>query len=177
MGKSNFLYNLITLSLSLTLASLFYLVNPEWLGIVLASIITILGIYCCFTDKIYTIPPCINERHTTMMFNIFLLVTGAVSFFVLEKEFRTFSILGILSGLLGIIYWFTDKRYVGKNIKQILLNECHIMPPEAGLTTAAIVVINALVHKSFTTTTLILSIVFLIDAISQFIYRKKRANN
>jgi hypothetical protein len=109
----------------------------------------------------------------TLLFNIFLLVAGLISFLAIGGKLRLFSILVSLSGLLGILYWIKDKRYAGRNVKQLLSEECHFLDPDIELVIVALFVVESLIRNSFATSTLITILVLLIDATSQYMLKKK----
>ena len=58
-------------------------------------------------------------------------------------------------------------------MKQIILDECHLLPPPIELIIVALTIVDCIINKTFASSTLIITLVWLIDAMSQYILIKK----
>lgn len=173
MQKNKIFDSILTISYSLAIASLLYIAWPNLLGVILSLIVIALGIFSCFTERIFKIPSRFIVLHMTLLLNIFLLLSGSYLFFIIGGKLRPFYILIALSAALGIIFWIIGKRYAGKKMKQIILDECHLLPPPIELIIVALTIVDCIINKTFATSTLIITLVWLIDAMSQYILIKK----
>ena len=162
---------IILISFVIAITYLILLIVPKVYGILIGITLIAITMFGIFTENHFNIPQEFRELGITLLLSIVICSCSVVSAVLVGGKYLPVFLCCSFAGFVGILKWFIEKKWKGKSLYSIFVDDFHLLPPSIDVAIIVFNILDGILHREFSIWTIVINSILLLDILLQAIIK------